>query len=883
MITPPSRDPALLLKSTPPRAVRGFLDRERLQLSRLEVGGAQVTILLAPTGFGKTTQLNQWRRESLARGGLAFWHTLDSRDDPLRLVRGLTRSAQIACGKRGFAQPIIEWIEACPEAQEAMTGWLAEVAELSVEVLLLLDDADLLPTPARKEVLSYLLGNAPANLHIAIAARPTGALLASGTLSTAKVTRVTASDLRFRLDETLTVLSSVTGKGCDLEAGVELHELTEGWPLGVQLAVAALSRSGDLQGLLGAATADIRRYFVDALIDRQPVDTVRMMIQLADFDVIHLDLCSAVLGDSGLAQELLRLRDETPLVLQAEDSDWMRMHPLAREILHERLAQLPEAERFDMSHRACAWYISHGLYEEAARHAFIAGDVETAISLVERSSHQMTSQGKSAAVLAWYQRLNPEEVERYPGLWAPVAWALVMGDRHPEALLLINLILAQPHLTTGDRFEADLIAAVAAVFADRTDHLAVLLERWPEPLPQAHPDETPIYYVLKALLNLFHGQPDQARLDLGRIASLNQSQVYSPISYAFSDFSVGLSYLWEGRYALALQELRPALARAEERLGRRHPVTCMLAALLAKACWESDTREDIAALLAGRLTVLEHQGLPDALIAAYTVLAQVAEYEGRQDQALDLLESLQAIGQAQGIPRLQATAQFELVRLHAKHGRSETALELDRQLYVLLRDHCAHISDTSLVPRTELLTALAHTHALLGNNDSSALTEALKTTESAVVLAASLRRGRETVEARLLRAEVLRRQGSSDASAVLAEAISLAQAGGMMRLLNETSIGRNTSVATPSSKQSETPVPLASTGQLVRAAALLTLKEREVLSLLSRNLSNKEIALAMDVGEETIKWHMKNLLSKLNAGGRKHAVARARMLGLIDH
>ena len=59
----------------------------------------------------------------------------------------------------------------------------------------------------------------------------------------------------------------------------------------------------------------------------------------------------------------------------------------------------------------------------------------------------------------------------------------------------------------------------------------------------------------------------------------------------------------------------------------------------------------------------------------------------------------------------------------------------------------------------------------------------------------------------------------------------------------------------------------------------LTPKEREVLELLARNLSNKEIGLAMQVGEETIKWHMKNLFAKLDAGTRKQVVQRARILG----
>ena len=55
-----------------------------------------------------------------------------------------------------------------------------------------------------------------------------------------------------------------------------------------------------------------------------------------------------------------------------------------------------------------------------------------------------------------------------------------------------------------------------------------------------------------------------------------------------------------------------------------------------------------------------------------------------------------------------------------------------------------------------------------------------------------------------------------------------------------------------------------------------------LLELLARNLSNKEIAQAMAVGEETVKWHLKNLFGKLDAGTRKHVVRRAQLLGLLE-
>ena len=73
-----------------------------------------------------------------------------------------------------------------------------------------------------------------------------------------------------------------------------------------------------------------------------------------------------------------------------------------------------------------------------------------------------------------------------------------------------------------------------------------------------------------------------------------------------------------------------------------------------------------------------------------------------------------------------------------------------------------------------------------------------------------------------------------------------------------------------------------SAGPRAAPSMALTPKERAVLELLARNLSNKEIARALQVGEETIKWHLKNLFVKLSADNRKQLVRRAQILGLLE-
>ena len=56
----------------------------------------------------------------------------------------------------------------------------------------------------------------------------------------------------------------------------------------------------------------------------------------------------------------------------------------------------------------------------------------------------------------------------------------------------------------------------------------------------------------------------------------------------------------------------------------------------------------------------------------------------------------------------------------------------------------------------------------------------------------------------------------------------------------------------------------------------LTPRELEVLALLDRHLTNKEIAEKLVVSPSTVKTHTLNIYRKLDVNGRKQAVARAR-------
>jgi DNA-binding NarL/FixJ family response regulator len=62
----------------------------------------------------------------------------------------------------------------------------------------------------------------------------------------------------------------------------------------------------------------------------------------------------------------------------------------------------------------------------------------------------------------------------------------------------------------------------------------------------------------------------------------------------------------------------------------------------------------------------------------------------------------------------------------------------------------------------------------------------------------------------------------------------------------------------------------------------LSLREIEVLRLVSCGNANKEIAVRLFITEETVKGHIKHILSKLGANDRTHAVTIGLRRGIID-
>ncbi len=70
--------------------------------------------------------------------------------------------------------------------------------------------------------------------------------------------------------------------------------------------------------------------------------------------------------------------------------------------------------------------------------------------------------------------------------------------------------------------------------------------------------------------------------------------------------------------------------------------------------------------------------------------------------------------------------------------------------------------------------------------------------------------------------------------------------------------------------------------QRAEPAQSLTQREIELLRLVAEGMSNKAIAQTLSISENTVKYHMRNILQKLGVQNRTEAVTQAIRAGLLD-
>ncbi len=881
-----------LLKTAPPKLGRALPVRPRLERRWAEINDRTAIVVTAPQGFGKTTLLAQWRRRWLERGAFVAWATLDAQDERSQFVDLLGFALRNATGRDAFAVAAMQGRLQEDRELDALTALLAEVASLATPTVVVLDDAHRMPQVALGTMLSYLLNNAPPNLQFVVGTRRPLDLKLTELMSRGQLASIGVAELRLDAEESREILRARFGCRVGLDAAARLHELTEGWPLGLQLVAATIERAADPHAVIGELSAqrgDIQRFFLESMMARMSPEEAAFVVRISILESLNADLCAAVTGYAGAATMLAAAVLGSPVVTQTEDRQWLKLHAMARDFLLGQFDRLPVEERRACYERAADWYAQHGQYQEAARHAWAAGNESLAVEHATRCLRDITREGRLGEARDWIRRLPASAMARDVRLQLTAVWIRALGDTPegvPEAIARIKQL---PDCDQQATFEAALVSAAAAAFCDKPGLIAEALQGWDESPPSATPLHTLALAVSHATFALHSGDAEQVRRLLGRHVSSVCREPSMRLPLAFADLSVAISHIWDGNPARAAALLQPALATAEREMGRRSVIAAMFAGVLSAVTYLRGDSDGALALLADRLDVIERVGMPDPIVLAYRVLAETAMNRGEDARAMEAFDSLHELGISRGMPRLVLAGLLGQVQLHVQQSRIESAAE-SLAAAARLRPVFEAPEYRPFLQLFDRRLAVATASVCLASGDPAGAEAALS---SANPVQPGSGRSPDAMVARALRALALHQLGRPGAKELLSEALSLADLGGMRWYVERAHpglasvFGRVASegeepqaVAAPTQAESRGPTTTPADG--AATSGLLTPKEAHILSLLAAGMANKEIARAMDIGEQTVKWHLKNVFSKLNAASRRHAVDRARLLGLLS-
>lgn len=873
----------------PPRWSKNQLFRPRLSIEQPLLQEPAVIVLQAPMGYGKTALLSQWRREAQARGRSVLW--LNVRDG---VPDGDLLGCLLQLLRQGGYPAVTPKSGGMPGPEQDGAHWLGEVARYSLDTLLVIDGLECL-LPRSLDLLRYLVHHPIPNLQLVLGMRPGIDLQLGAAVDYGSALVMGPEQLRYQLAEARELMRLRLGERVDPRQVVQWFELSEGWPLGLQILLRGNER--DAEGMRAERGQRVR----DGVLAGLSEADLAFLLRLALLERVHPDLCCAVMGSAQASQHLCRLQHGTPIFV-GERQGWLRMHNLVREALQPALEALPQQDKNEVHRRATAWLFRQQMLPEAAWHAHAAGEHRLAYDMAEQCLHLAVKQGAQEHVLRWLELVPEAELKKRPRLRLATAWALALSQRQGEVAALVRELPTHWDPGAAEGFDRDLIANDAAYYGDDFERCQGLLGRWEHRLPaSADPRRQQMLINRLATLDIALGEPSRARYRFHALSDGARDPGYQ-YGLHWQHYIEGLSHLREGFLPSAEAVLRPALMDLECEMGRRHHLACMMAALLATVLYEQGLGDEAEAVLANRLAVLEQVGTPDSVCYAYRTAARLAMLRGEEHKAWEWLTAWYACGVARGLPRLSIASLAEQLRLYAHGAASQCAHTRLQQLSALI-DSSGKAPDLPWRQQVDLLRHIGSLSLLLNHGAANLRVntpEVQHHLQQAQVLAESLQAGAELIMVMALRAYCMEQTIAGSGEAGLREAWHLACCRGQHRLLADlhpqisawadrvmgrsavtgAEVAAEASAGGPKGLRRE--APLSRAVATIHPGALLTPKEQSVLALLARSYSNKEIALALAVSDETVKWHLKNLFGKLGAGSRKHAVRRAALLGVLE-
>jgi LuxR family maltose regulon positive regulatory protein len=869
------------------------------QLNDRLYSDSRLTLVAAPAGYGKTTLVTNWLFSTERR---YTWLTLESDDNDL--VRFLSYFlAALQKIDKSIGSEIQNLIrDPFPSSVESLLNTI--INDLSIQlkpIIFVLEDYHLINSEPIHKVVQYVMDHQPPSMHLVIITRVLPTLSLVRLRSYNKLTELKVEDMGFNYDEAMDFLINTEKLKLNNQQIEKIHNVTEGWITGLQLAsesIRDLDEDNIEEGIqkFGVGNFQTMEYFNDQVYENLPPSIKEFLCQTSGFDRFSPELYDKIMDrdDSILFLEIIT--NENLFIFNIDRANkWYRYHPLFALFLQ---TVVDTKQWTDIKQKAVKWFEQNDMVADALN--CISGGHNTAeiVRLIESGINDVFRTGKLDMLQTWLNQIPQNILPARPTLNPYINWMMFFSGKFEELIssLQINNSSTKSELIEFSLDNVQMLKAWVSVVNNKNKSLQFVRQS------QKNIDKLDPFNRIGTLIALSYAERQAGEL----IASFNTLQkAFSNNDYPphpFAEFSLLSEYLAvqneKGQRMAALDTCQKFILRYKTTKDGDSPPCVDLAYLsLGRLYYESNKLNKAEKYTIRGLnyckgfsagTVLGWRGI--------VTLSLIYEARGEIDMALKTIHEARleakGINFFYAIEMAAATESEFLIRC----GNIKPVLNWAKERGFTPNDRLKPGYEIQYLTYARLLLAqdmAKDAHGILFKLEqkmrgSEAYGTLIKVCILQSITEAKLNHKEEALgclkEAlHMAASEQYQRVFLNEGKKILdllAQLTKIAPAF-VNILLNNIKLEDVRRISTDAQQTAITSIPSANhrSGNLTEA---LSPREQEVLKLITEGLTNKAIGEKLFICVGTVKWHINRIFSKLAVRSRTQAIARARQLDILE-
>lgn len=897
----------------------GYISRKE-QLELLNKGlEVPLTLLVAAAGSGKSCLLNEWIKDTDDCHIIHVELTTRLSDRDTFLNHLFNELKQIVPFWDATFHHLFEKGKALNRTQ--IVECLQEVFEEIPECLILIfDDFHKVDSEEIHLLIGELISQIPSHIHIVISSRRYPLFSVSRLKLEGRVFVVDGNDLRlteFDVEALSGALACVALEGLSLpslrltnEAIQQVLSLSEGWFVGVKLALLAYGHTG--QGALNTFSGsqpDLVNYFGYEVLRNLSEDTRTFVLTTSLFDEFDLGLYQHITGVQQCSTVLQTVVSQELFIIPIPGkSGSYRYHPLLQEFLQRQLALDCDDQFIKTLHARAAEYFYHNnAYELATKHANLSGDRAYYFKLLSKVCDSWLRDGQFENIITTLAALNDSGIQTSKPLMIILVFALIFTRRFNQASYYIEILKTEDKklgkktkclnqtssgVTRGESF---------IDFGIYSDRILTLFQREDEAFSKPmidhdlmghnNMDIRGLSMLIAGYELMYQGHYDEA-FKLAHQARSLLLQVGHRFLATYADLEIVLCDRNLGRADEAMRHLSEAFSEMEHEQESHGWIN--LASGMMVVHYERNELDAVSYFGQKLLPALNYTCATEVINNVYLYYSRLLSLKGDRKKSERLLHQLKRILSLGNYNRFQGqvTQEFILQALQNKQSQKLQTLVEEYSLARFInervfesansydegRERCAFAASYWLahegryIESERILTQIVDHATVLGIRYRSLIAEA-----NLCVL--KWKRGDKKQAVMELR-HLIDGYGILGFSRTVYD-----EAPGLKDVfqfgLNSELLSGSERIHVPDAYLNLFDGLLSFKHQcteLLSIENLLTPKEVEIFTLLSLGLSNADISRKANIALSTTKWHLKNIYVKLGVDSRSAAISLSNAL-----